>query len=62
LNNGQFGSGCSDNTFGHSGSTGTLCWLDPKKDKSFVLLTTKPAAESERTLLHPVSERISTIS
>jgi CubicO group peptidase (beta-lactamase class C family) len=62
LNSGQFGNGCSDETFGHSGSTGTLCWHDPKKDRSFVLLTTKPAAQSERTLLLPVSERISTIS
>lgn len=59
LNDHQFGSGCSSGTFGHSGSTGTLCWLDPKKQMSFVLLTTKPAKESEATLLHPVSDRIS---
>jgi CubicO group peptidase (beta-lactamase class C family) len=61
LNNGQFGDGCSNATFGHSGSTGTLCWLDPKKDLSFVLLTTKPAAESNKTLLYPVSERVSAV-
>jgi CubicO group peptidase (beta-lactamase class C family) len=59
LNNGQFGNGCSPSTFGHSGSTGTLCWLDPTKDLSFVLLTTKPAAQSEGTLLYPVSDRVS---
>jgi CubicO group peptidase (beta-lactamase class C family) len=62
LNNGQFGNGCSLATFGHSGSTGTLCWLDPKKDLSFVLLTTKPAAQSNRTLLYPASESVSAVS
>jgi beta-lactamase class C len=56
LNNGQFGQGCSARTFGHSGSTGTLCWLDPEKDLRFVLLTTKPAAQSAQTVLQPVSE------
>jgi CubicO group peptidase (beta-lactamase class C family) len=59
LNDGQFGKGCSSETFGHSGSTGTLCWLDPDKDLTFVLLTTKPAAESAKTLLYPVSESVS---
>jgi CubicO group peptidase (beta-lactamase class C family) len=62
LNNGQFGNGCSVATFGHSGSTGTLCWLDPKKDLSFVLLTTKPAAQSNSTLLYPASESVSSVS
>ncbi len=61
LNNGQFGDGCSAATFGHSGSTGTLCWLDPKKDLSFVLLTTRPAAQSNSTLLYPVSESVSVV-
>jgi beta-lactamase class C len=59
LNNAQFGNGCSAATFGHSGSTGTLCWLDPKKDLSFVLLTTRPAAQSNSTLLYPVSNCVS---
>jgi beta-lactamase class C len=60
LNNGQFGKGCSAAAFGHSGSTGTLCWLDPKKELSFVLLTTKPAEQSTSTLLYPASESVST--
>lgn len=60
LNNGSLGTGCSTDTFGHSGSTGNLCWHDPKHDLSLVLLTTKPEAQSEKTLLHPVSEMIST--
>jgi CubicO group peptidase (beta-lactamase class C family) len=60
LNNGQFGKGCSAATFGHSGSTGTMCWLDPEKGQSLVLLTTKPAQQSNKTLLHPVSDSVST--
>jgi CubicO group peptidase (beta-lactamase class C family) len=59
LNNGQFGKGCSAATFGHSGSTGTMCWLDPEKGQSLVLLTTKPAQQSNKTLLHPVSDSVS---
>jgi CubicO group peptidase (beta-lactamase class C family) len=42
-------------TFGHSGSTGTVSWMDPQRDLSFVLLTTRPAAESSATVLEPVS-------
>lgn len=60
LNNGNLGSGCSPATFGHEGSTGTLCWHDPKDDMSFVLLTTKPQEQSGKTLLRPVSEIAST--
>ena len=59
LQNGQWGKSCSTATFGHSGSTGTLCWLDPERDLSFVLLTTKPAEQSNRTLLQPVSDSVS---
>lgn len=59
LNNGQFAKGCSAATFGHSGSTGTLCWLDPKNGRSFVLLTTEPSRQSNKTLLSPVSEMVS---
>jgi CubicO group peptidase (beta-lactamase class C family) len=51
-----FAPACSPETFGHSGSTGVLAWRDPAVDLTFVLLTTKPAAESNRTLLAPVSE------
>jgi CubicO group peptidase (beta-lactamase class C family) len=54
-----FGSHSSARTFGHGGSTGTLAWMDPEKDLSFVLLTTKPAAVSNRTLLMPVADVIS---
>jgi CubicO group peptidase (beta-lactamase class C family) len=54
-----FGKGSSPRTFGHGGSTGTLAWMDPEKDLSFVLLTTKPSAVSGKTLLSPVSDTIS---
>ena len=51
----------SARTFGHSGSTGTLAWMDPEKGVCFVLLTTKPAAQSNRSLLTPVSDTISEV-
>jgi len=44
-------------TFGHSGSTGTLCWADPATKTTFVALTTLPANISSKTLLKPASEK-----
>jgi CubicO group peptidase (beta-lactamase class C family) len=35
--------GCSAQTFGHTGSTGTLCWADPASDTTCVVLTSLPA-------------------
>jgi len=32
----------SDATFGHTGSTGTICWADPSTDSIVVVLTTLP--------------------
>jgi CubicO group peptidase (beta-lactamase class C family) len=49
---------CSPETFGHSGSTGTLCWADPRHDASMVLLTTLPAQASRTSLLEPVSSLV----
>lgn len=37
------GEGCSEETFGHSGSTGTLAWADPATETIFVVLTSLPA-------------------
>jgi CubicO group peptidase (beta-lactamase class C family) len=34
--------GCSAQTFGHSGSTGTIAWADPRSDTICVVLTTLP--------------------
>jgi CubicO group peptidase (beta-lactamase class C family) len=42
--------GCSEHTFGHSGSTGTLCWADPASDTICVVLTSLPARAVQR---HP---------
>jgi CubicO group peptidase (beta-lactamase class C family) len=56
---GGFGKACSPETFGHSGSTGTASWADPKTGTSFVLLTTKPAEFSRATVLKPVSDLVS---
>jgi CubicO group peptidase (beta-lactamase class C family) len=36
-------SGCSDRTFGHSGSTGTLAWADPATETVCVVLTSLPS-------------------
>ncbi|MBI1356988.1 MAG: serine hydrolase [Acidobacteria bacterium] len=33
---------CSEQTFGHGGSTGTLCWADPRTETICVVLTTLP--------------------
>lgn len=59
LRGSKFGKGCSVETFGHSGSTGTLCWMDRKKDLTFVLLTTKPADHSNPKVIQPVSNLVS---
>jgi CubicO group peptidase (beta-lactamase class C family) len=34
--------GCSEQTFGHTGSTGTLCWADPETETICVVLTSLP--------------------
>jgi CubicO group peptidase (beta-lactamase class C family) len=40
--------GCSQKTFGHTGSTGTLVWADPATETTCVVLTSLPAIA-----LHP---------
>ena len=35
--------GCSERTYGHTGSTGTLCWADPATETICVVLTSLPA-------------------
>jgi CubicO group peptidase (beta-lactamase class C family) len=59
LNPGIGGRASSKSTYGHSGSTGTLSWCDPESATTFVLLTTKPAAQSQKVLLRPVSDLVS---
>jgi CubicO group peptidase (beta-lactamase class C family) len=55
---GAFGRTCSAETFGHSGSTGTMAWHDPATATTCVVLTTRPATGSMASLLRPVSEII----
>jgi beta-lactamase class C len=55
---GRWPRACSARTFGHFGATGTLCWFDPTRDLTFVLLTTRPYHEAETTIIRPVSELI----
>jgi CubicO group peptidase (beta-lactamase class C family) len=42
--------GCSGATFGHTGSTGTIAWADPSKNRVCVILTSLPAGASKE---HP---------
>ncbi len=35
--------GCSEKTFGHTGSTGTIAWADPETETICVILTSLPA-------------------
>ncbi len=58
VNGTLFGKACSPGTFGHWGSTGTVCWADPKTGTRMVLLTTKPADQSRASVLGPVSDAV----
>jgi CubicO group peptidase (beta-lactamase class C family) len=42
--------GCSEKTFGHTGSTGTLCWADPATKTICVVLTSLPRRGAQ---IHP---------
>ena len=53
-----FGARCPSGAFGHTGSTGTLCWADRETNTSCILLTTLPAVVSRKTLLEPVSDLV----
>jgi len=44
--------------FGHGGSTGTLCWVNPSKNRSFVLLTSLPDVVARKRIIQPVSEKL----
>ncbi len=54
-----FGKNCSQQSFGHSGSTGTLAWADPATDTTCVILTSLPSRVSAQTILQPVSDVVS---
>jgi CubicO group peptidase (beta-lactamase class C family) len=50
--------GCSDKTFGHTGSTGTLCWADPATETICVVLTSLPARAVQPHPRDEASERV----
>jgi len=51
----------SDKTFGHTGSTGTIAWADPERDRVCVVLTTLPAGTLKNHPRQLASDRISAI-
>jgi CubicO group peptidase (beta-lactamase class C family) len=50
--------GCSGHTFGHTGSTGTLCWADPTSDTICVVLTSLPGRAVQPHPRELASERV----
>jgi len=50
--------GCSERTFGHSGSTGTLAWADPASHTSCVVLTSLPARAAQPHPRDAVAARV----
>jgi CubicO group peptidase (beta-lactamase class C family) len=59
LNAETYGQFRSPSSYGHSGSTGTISWSDPETRTTCVLLTSKPASESQKPLLTPVCNLVS---
>jgi CubicO group peptidase (beta-lactamase class C family) len=54
--------GCSEQTFGHTGSTGTLCWADPASDTICVVLTSLPGRGAKRHPRELAAERVAAAS
>ena len=50
--------GCSAQTFGHTGSTGTLCWADPVSETICVVLTSLPRRTAQRHPCELAAERV----
>jgi CubicO group peptidase (beta-lactamase class C family) len=50
--------GCSEATFGHGGSTGTLAWADPRTETICVVLTTLPGRAGRPHPRAIVSDRV----
>jgi CubicO group peptidase (beta-lactamase class C family) len=50
--------GCSERTFGHTGSTGTLCWADPASETICVVLTSLPRRAAKRHPRELAAERV----
>lgn len=52
----KLSAGLPAEAFGHGGSTGTLCWVNPVKRSIFVLLTSLPDAVARKRIIQPVSQ------
>jgi CubicO group peptidase (beta-lactamase class C family) len=52
--------GCSAQAFGHTGSTGTLCWADPASDTICIVLTSLPARAVKPHPRDLAAERVAT--
>lgn len=50
--------GCSDSTFGHTGSTGTLFWADPARETICVVLTSLPGRATHKHPRELAAERV----
>lgn len=50
--------GCSERTFGHTGSTGTLCWADPASETICVVLTSLPRRGAKRHPREVAADRV----
>ena len=50
--------GCSEQTFGHTGSTGTLCWADPASNTICVVLTSLPGRAAKQHPREVAAERV----
>ena len=54
--------GCSDQTFGHTGSTGTLCWADPATETACVVLTSLPSRAANPHPRAQAAERVAAVA
>jgi CubicO group peptidase (beta-lactamase class C family) len=54
--------GCSEKTFGHTGSTGTLCWADPSSETICVVLTSLPSRALRRHPREVAAERVAAVA
>lgn len=50
--------GCSERTFGHTGSTGTIAWADPKSETICIILTSLPGRASNPHPRELVSRKV----
>ena len=55
--NGQVAPEASQNSFGHTGFTGTMCWVDPDYDLVYVFLSNRVHPSSSSNLLSQMNVR-----